>query len=142
VDVSGYNSKVYYIITDGAGLGDNVRRIPICGNETVLDAVASVGGISQLSSKRMWLARPSAKNSKNGMVLPIDYEGITRRGATETNYQIMPGDRVFIAGDTMVAVNNKLNKYTAPVERIMGLISLGASTIESVKRLMPQDEEQ
>ena len=29
VDVLGYNSKVFYIITDGAGSGDNVRRIPI-----------------------------------------------------------------------------------------------------------------
>src|SRR6185369_16793167 len=27
VDVVAYNSKVYYIVTQGAGLGDNVRRL-------------------------------------------------------------------------------------------------------------------
>ena len=50
VDVIAYNSKVYYVITEGAGLGDNVRRIPVTGNETVLDALASVNGLSQVSS--------------------------------------------------------------------------------------------
>ena len=28
VDVTGYNSKVYYVITQGAGLGDNLRSFP------------------------------------------------------------------------------------------------------------------
>jgi autotransporter-associated beta strand protein len=138
VEVLGYNSKVYYIITDGAGLGDNVRRIPICGKETVLDAVAAVGGLSQLSSKKMRLVRPSPTNPRKGTILPIDYEAITQRGATATNYQIMPGDRIFIAGDSVIALNNKLSKVTAPVERMMGIISLGASTIRSVKQLLPQ----
>mgnify|MGYP000105678810 CR=1 FL=1 len=31
-DVVGYNSKVFYVITDGAGMGDNVRRLPITGS--------------------------------------------------------------------------------------------------------------
>ena len=41
VEVVSYNSKVYYVITQGAGMGDSVRRFPITGNETVLDAIAS-----------------------------------------------------------------------------------------------------
>ncbi|MGA2796640.1 MAG: polysaccharide biosynthesis/export family protein [Thermoguttaceae bacterium] len=141
VDVLGYNSKVYYIITDGAGMGDNVRRIPISGNETVLDAVARVGGLSQFSSKKMWIARPSPSDSEKGTILPIDYYAITQRGATKTNYQIMPGDRIFIAGDSAIALSNKVNKITQPVERIMGLISLGAATIDSVEKIWPQQEE-
>ena len=62
IDVLGYNSKVYYVITDGAGMGDNVRRIPVTGNETVLDAISAVGGLSQLSSKEVWVARPAPGN--------------------------------------------------------------------------------
>jgi autotransporter-associated beta strand protein len=138
VDVLGYNSKVFYIITDGAGMGDNVRRIPMTGNETVLDAVAAIGGLSQFSSKKMWIARPSATDSQTGTILPVDYAGITQRGATATNYQIMAGDRIFIAEDRLIGLNNNLSKMTAPVERIMGLISLGAATIEGVERLLPQ----
>jgi hypothetical protein len=32
VDVYAYNSKVYYIVTQGAGLGDGVYRFPVTGN--------------------------------------------------------------------------------------------------------------
>jgi polysaccharide biosynthesis/export protein len=128
VDVLGYNSQVYYVITDGAGMGDNVRRIPIAGNETVLDAVAAVGGLSQLSGKKIWIARPSAANAEKGTVLNVDYEGITQRGAAATNYQILPGDRLFIAGDEIVAKNNNLGKKTAPIERALGLLALKSST--------------
>ena len=62
VDVLAFNSKVYYVITQGAGLGDSVRRLPVTGNETVLDAVSQVNGLSQVSSKKMWIARPAPHN--------------------------------------------------------------------------------
>ncbi len=45
VDVFAYNSKVYYVITEGAGLGDNIQRFPVTGNETVLDAVSLINGL-------------------------------------------------------------------------------------------------
>ena len=73
VDVLGYNSKVFYVITDGAGSGDNVRRIPITGNETVLDALAAVGGLSQFSSKEVWVARPAPGEFGCEQILPVDY---------------------------------------------------------------------
>jgi polysaccharide export outer membrane protein len=128
VDVQAYNSQVYYVITDGAGLGDNVKRMPICGNETVLDAIAAVGGLSQVSGKKIWIARPSAGNADKGAVLPVDYAGITQRGATATNYQILPGDRIFIEGDPLVAANNALGKKFAPIERTLGMLSLETHT--------------
>ena len=59
VDVFAYNSKVYYVIFDGAGYGMQVFRLPITGNETVLDAVSRVNGLAAVASKRrLWLARP------------------------------------------------------------------------------------
>src|SRR5262245_34706927 len=45
VDVLAYNSSVYYIITDGAGLGEQVYRFPVTGSETVLDAIANINGL-------------------------------------------------------------------------------------------------
>ena len=57
VSVSGYNSKVYYVITDGGGFGQQVYRLPITGNETVLDAISMINGLPAVSSKRhIWLA--------------------------------------------------------------------------------------
>ena len=58
VSVYAYNSKVYYVITEGAGSGDQVARLPITGNETVLDAISQINGLSRLSSKNVWIARP------------------------------------------------------------------------------------
>jgi polysaccharide export outer membrane protein len=135
VDVLGYNSKVYYVITDGAGMGDNVRRFPVTGNETVLDAVSSVGGLSQLSSKDVWVARPAPGDYGCEQILPVDYAAITRGGSAATNYQVMPGDRVFISEDNVVGFNNVLGKFTAPIERLLGISGLGASTVRGYQTL-------
>jgi polysaccharide biosynthesis/export protein len=135
VDVIAYNSKVFYVITEGVGLGDNVRRVPITGNETVLDAISTVNGLSQVSSTQIWVARPAPGNFRCEQVLPVDYEAIVKGGSSATNYQIMPGDRVFIAGDTVIAANNWVAKLTAPIERLLGVTSLGASTIRGLQTM-------
>jgi len=135
VDVLGYNSKVYYVITDGAGMGDSVRRLPITGNETVLDAVSSVGGLSQFSSKEVWIARPAPGDYGCQQILPVDYAAITRGGSATTNYQVLPGDRVFIEDDHMVGLNNVLGKFTAPLERLLGIAGLGSSTVRGYQTM-------
>ncbi len=133
VNVVAYNSKVYYIITQGAGLGDNVRRLPITGKETVLDAISQINGLSQVSSsKNIWIARPSASDSEKGRILRVDWEAITGRGATATNYQIFPGDRVYIGEDPLVTRSNLMGKKTAPIERIMGILGLTTSTVQGL----------
>ena len=60
----------------GAGMGDNVRRLPITGNETVLDAISQVNGLSQVSSKKIWIARPAPHNFGCQQILPIDWDAI------------------------------------------------------------------
>ncbi len=126
------HGKAFYVITEGAGLGDNVKKFPLAGDETVLDAISQVNGLSQVSSRKLWVARPSAKDPKKGTVLPVDWEAITQRGIDATNYPLLPGDRVFIAEDHLVAMNNKLNKNIAPVERLLGLVSLFEATVRGL----------
>ena len=135
VDVVAYNSKVYYIITQGAGIGDNVRRFPITGNETVLDAISQVNGLSQLSSTHIWIARPAPGGFGCEQVMPIDWSAITQGASTATNYQLLPGDRLFIAQDEMVTLNNMVNKVVAPFERLMGFMGLDASTVRNLQTL-------
>jgi polysaccharide export outer membrane protein len=132
VDVLGYNSKVFYVVTDGGGNGERVDRIPFTGNETVLDAVASIQGLSDISSKRVWVARPSPPGCAGSQVMMVDWRGITQDGVTTTNYQILPGDRVYIKADDLVALDNALVKITTPVERVLGAILLGAGTYNRV----------
>ena len=112
-----------------------MRRIPVTGNETVLDAIAAVQGLSPVSSKEIWVARPGKGEFGCEQILPVDWMAITRGGSTATNYQILPGDRVFIAEDGLVGFNNFLTKLTAPVERLLGIASLSTSTVRSMQTL-------
>ena len=113
-------------------MGDNVRKFPLSGDETVLDAISQVGGLSQLSSRKLWVARPSAADPKKGTILPVDWEAITQRGINATNYPLLPGDRVFIAEDSLVALNNRIGKEISPVERVLGVIGLAESTLRGL----------
>ncbi len=130
-----YNSKVYYIITQGAGLGDSVRRLPVTGNECVLDAISQINGLSQVSSKHIWIARPAPHNFGCQQILPIEWDAITQGAQTATNYQLMPGDRLFVAEDEMITFSNVLGKVTAPLERHAGIASLGSSTIRGYQTM-------
>jgi len=128
VDVYAYNSKVYYVITQGAGMGDGVFRFPITGNETVLDAISQINGLEQVSSKRIWVARAGHSCGGSDRILPVDWNSITQTGEIETNYQILPGDRVYVAEDKLIAFDTGLAKLTAPLERIMGFALMGVGT--------------
>jgi polysaccharide export outer membrane protein len=127
VNVYAYNSKVYYVITEGAGFGDAVYRFPSTGNETVLDAISQINGLTEVSSKKIWIARPTRDQSRV-QVMPVCWEDITANGAVGTNYQVFPGDRVFVAEDKRVAVDTAIGKFVAPFERIMGFSLLGVGT--------------
>ena len=135
VDVFSYNSKVYYVITEGAGFGDNVARFPVTGNETVLDAIAGINGLSRLSSKEIWIARPAPSGVGCDQVLPVDIEAIMKGGSTATNYQLLPGDRVFIAQDPWIAFDSIIDKVVGPFERLFGFSLLGVQTVQTINRL-------
>ena len=129
LDITGFNSSVYYVIFDGAGSGEQIARFPYLGSETVLDAIGQINGLPAFASKsRVWLARPEEDESAD-TVLPIDWRAITMRGQTRTNYQIQPGDRIYVAADPLIRMNDYLTKAIAPVERLFGIVLLGNSTI-------------
>ncbi|QDT62900.1 polysaccharide biosynthesis/export family protein [Calycomorphotria hydatis] len=132
VDVLAYNSKVIYVITDGGGFGETVIRLPVTGNETVLDAISQVQGLSSVSSKKIWVARPAPSGAEVAQVLDVDWRGITRDGITTTNYQLFPGDRIFIKSDTLIEMDNIISKALAPPERIFGFILLGNGVVRSL----------
>jgi polysaccharide export outer membrane protein len=132
--VFAYNSKKYYVIVEGAGQGDRVTPLPITGNETVLDAIGTVGGLTALSSKTIWIARPAPAGVDCDQILPVNWREITRGGSTDTNYQILPGDRVFISEDRFVALDSTLEKMLRPFERLLGFTALGAQTIQQLQR--------
>ncbi|MER3415696.1 MAG: ABC transporter substrate-binding protein [Gemmataceae bacterium] len=135
VDVLAYNSKVYYVITDGAGYGEQVFRLPATGNETVLDAISQVGGLPAVASKkRIWIARPSPSDLGCDQILPVDWEAITQGGSTATNYQILPGDRIYVHSDHMIRFDTWVAKMVTPFERMFGFTLLGHGTIQNLRK--------
>jgi polysaccharide biosynthesis/export protein len=66
--------------------------------------------------------------------LPVNWDEITAGAATATNYQILPGDRVFIAENKMIALDSALNKMIAPFERVFGFTLLGSQTVQTINR--------
>jgi len=135
VNVGEFRSKAYYVISEGAGLGDSIVRLPITGKETVLDAIGSIGGLSQVSSKEIWVARPAPGGFGCEQILPVDYKAITRGASTSTNFQLLPGDRVFIGEDRMVAADNFIAKLINPIQEVLGVASLGTSTTRGFQTL-------
>jgi protein involved in polysaccharide export with SLBB domain len=96
LSVFAYNSKVFYVIMQGGRQGDEVTRLPVTGNETVLDALSQVEGLSGMANKSVWIARPAPGTGGCDTILPVNWRQITEGAATATNYQVLPGDRVFV----------------------------------------------
>jgi polysaccharide export outer membrane protein len=133
IDVFGYNSKVYYVVIQGAGLGDQIFQLPVKGNETVLDALSQVQGLSGSQSTRMWVARPGSNECGGDQIMPVDWLGITQRGDIATNYQILPGDRMYISEDKLVALDTALAKAISPFERIFSVTLLGTQASKGIR---------
>jgi polysaccharide export outer membrane protein len=132
LDVIGYNSQVYYVITDWFGSGQQVYRLPITGNETVLDAIANVQGLPVVGSRHhIWLSRPTQDKEEHEIKLAVDWNGITQHGRTATNYQILPGDRVFVKRAPLITTDTILARIISPMERILGIALLGHTTVNA-----------
>jgi polysaccharide export outer membrane protein len=132
LDVAAYNSKLYYVIFDGGGNGQQILRLPVTGNDTVLDAIAQAGGLTAVSSEdKIWVARPAPADSPCDQILPVDWNGITTRGRTATNYQLMPGDRLYVKANPLITADTYLGRALAPVERLFGIVLLGNTTVRT-----------
>lgn len=92
VDVTAYNSKFYYV--QGAVLVPG--RLPITGNETILDAINLAGGLTAEANRdKAVLYRPGPANGPL-KALRVDIDQITIGGDPTTNYQLQPGDRLVV----------------------------------------------
>ena len=130
VDVLAYNSKIIYLIYDQAGTGQTVIRLPATGSDTVLDIIGQVGGLNYVASKRrIWVARPARSPAKTCQILPVDWVGLTTEARTDTNYQLFPGDRIYVQSKPITTATTYLNYVLAPMERLFGFTLLGDGVV-------------
>ncbi len=130
VDVYAYNSKFFYVLSDGAGFGESGVRQPFTGNETVLDAITNIGGLPPVSHKcKIWVARPGCG------VMPVNWIAVTQCADMSTNYQLLPGDRIYIDSDPLLKFDSMVAKIINPWERIFGFTLLGAETVKRLQNM-------
>jgi polysaccharide biosynthesis/export protein len=88
VDLSAFNSKVFYAV-----VANQIHRLPITGSETIMDVMSQLSagpdGVDSISISRPASATSKARN------LEVHWKEVVQ-GDDTTNYQIVPGDRVFV----------------------------------------------
>ena len=130
VTVFSYNSKAYYVVTQGEGLGDGVYRFPVTGNETVLDAIAQMNGLDRVSSKKNWIARPTDVPGQT-QILPVAWDEITSRRGRHTLAPITrfcPAIVCSLPRTVGLPAIRTWPRSPAPFERLMGFSLLGVGT--------------
>jgi protein involved in polysaccharide export with SLBB domain len=89
-------SAVYYVLGEVNAPGS----YPLIGRETVLDGIVTAGGLSERASEcQVILSRPTPPGSCR-IVLPVCYDRVVQLGDTTTNYQLRPGDRIYVGTRT------------------------------------------
>ena len=132
VDVASYNSHFYYVLGDVAAPG----RLPITGNETVLDALQFVGGITpEAATNNIRLVRPAPPGACCAQELPVNIAAIMQAGDTTTNYQLLPGDRLFVYRDPIVRTTVFINRLAAPFNTVLNSILTYSFTARSIKSI-------
>jgi len=131
VDVVSYNSKFYYVISDGGGYGATMVRVPVNGSDTVMDAFSRIGGLPNVASKNKIFVARSNSGQHELEIMPVDWCGIIR-GQVSTNYQLVANDRLFIGADPRILWYNNIDKTLNPFDRIVRTILLTSTTVNSI----------
>jgi polysaccharide export outer membrane protein len=132
VDVTAYNSKNYYVLGDVAAPG----RLPVTGNETVLDAIEFAGGlIPTAAPENIRLVRPAPPGACCEQVLPVNLAAIMSGGDSTTNYQLMPGDRLVVYRDPIVRTTIFIDRLAAPFQTVLNSILQYSFTARSLEFL-------
>ncbi len=132
VDVTAYNSKNYYVLGDVGAPG----RLPVTGNECVMDAIEFAGGlIPTAAPNNIVLVRPAPPGACCEQKLPVNLSAIMNGGDATTNYQLMPGDRLIVYRDPIVRTTIFIDRLAAPFQTVLNSILQYSFTARSVEYL-------
>ncbi|QDS96664.1 SLBB domain protein [Roseimaritima multifibrata] len=85
-------SAMFYVMGEVNAPGS----YPLVGHETVLDALIAAGGLSdRANDHKIILTRPQPAGQPR-IILPVCYRQVLQMGDVSTNYQLRPGDRIYV----------------------------------------------
>jgi hypothetical protein len=125
-------------------------RRPVTGNETVLDAINESGGLlAGASIDHVRLIRPSSPRTGRPRVLPVHLKKILQ-GDVSTNYQLLPGDRLYVNRDpdvvdrdaTTAELARRLRETEWKLEQVLQMLEVQDTTpFKSMLREAPRKEQ-
>ena len=92
------DSALFYVM----GEVNSPGSYPLVGHETVLDAIIAAGGLSDRSNDhKIIITRPQLPGEPR-IILPVCFQQILQLGDVSTNYQLLPGDRIYVPSMTIL----------------------------------------
>jgi protein involved in polysaccharide export with SLBB domain len=111
--VAEYNSREIYL--SGAGIGVP-RAVPYRGQETVLDLLQRVGGITPSAAPGdVYVVRPHVAEGDRPEVFHIDLQAIVVQKNERTNLRIQPFDQVYVGESRQGKLEKCLPGWLRPV---------------------------
>ena len=117
VDVYAYNSKV--LLRDlrrRRAPASKSSRLPSTGNETGAEHGQSNQRPVRRGRQAKHLGGPPGARGHGGRSDPAGgLAPITKRGTNRTNYQLFPGDRLYVAADPLITIDTHLARIISPI---------------------------
>lgn len=109
------NSRTFFIL----GEVNRPGAYPIVGDVSAVHALGTAGGPTRMASlDNALLVRPSREGE---LTYPIYFAAITEHGYGHTNYQLQPGDVVYVPPNVSARIGYALQLIFFPIQQILGL---------------------
>ena len=116
-------SRTFYIFGEVGRPG----AYPLIGDVTALYALGIAGGTTKFADEDdSWLVRPSPEGERT---YPVYFKAISRYGYGETNYNLQPGDVIYVPPTWPAKIGYAIQNFTYPLTAILGLGGSQAVTV-------------
>lgn len=121
VDLTESRSRRFYVF-------GQVRRpgsFPLVGRVTAVEALAEAGGgnlFASMNGSRL------SRASEDGGAYPVRFNDIMQRADAATNYELMPGDVIWVPPSLSARIGFALQRALFPISAIFGVGREGAGT--------------
>jgi polysaccharide export outer membrane protein len=117
------NSRRYYVF----GEVNRPGAYPLVGRVTAVDALAQAAGntrFAALNSARLVRGGP-----EQSVVFPLRFEDITHSADASTNFELRPGDVVYVPPSTAARIGYAISLIFFPLQQIIGI---GTGAVQTV----------
>jgi polysaccharide export outer membrane protein len=116
-------SRTYYVF----GYVSRPGAYPLVGRVTAVDALARANGPTIFASPNA--SRLVRGNGEAASIYAVKYKSITEFGDPKTNYELQPGDIIYVPARTSAQIGFALQMIFFPIQQVIGL---GAQSITTV----------